>query len=252
MLASERHTIILAELARHPAVSIRALTEKTGVSRETIRKDIELLAQQQKLSQVRGGATKIQTQEPSIESRSLTNPEGKARIANYVASQIPDGASVIIDNGSTTLATAKRLADTHQNLIVYTNDLRIAEVISPATRELVFLGGRIVVSEMATLGLEVMESLARYRAEFALVSAGGLSEKVLFTDFSREAATLRHQMLSQAQKPFLLADNSKFGAIGQVVLNPVPKGTNIIVDKMPPKNVVAELRKKQLLLHVAS
>ncbi|WP_380058098.1 DeoR/GlpR family DNA-binding transcription regulator [Falsihalocynthiibacter sp. SS001] len=232
MLMSERHAIILKELEQHPTISIRTLTTSLGVSRETIRKDIELLAQENKLKQVRGGATQVRTREFPMARRSQLNMNGKDRIASCIADQIPNGISLILDNGSSVLAVARALSG-HQDLIVYTNDLRVAEVIAPATRELTVLGGRVDPAEMAVFGIEALEHLNRYRADFAIVSAGGLSSDAFLTDFNREASGLRHQMLCNAQTGFVLADSSKFEAVGHVLFPPVPKGTRIVTDEEP-------------------
>lgn len=237
MLAPERHAIILREVSRQPAVSIRSLTERLGVSRETVRKDIEQLAQENKLNQVRGGATSIRTQEPPMADRSLTNPEGKARIGDCVAGMIPDGSSVIIDNGSTTLAAARALAAQRRDLTVYTNDLTIASVLSPAVSEITLLGGRLDFSENATLGLDTLDHLGRYHAEFALIGVGGLSARGGFTDFSLEAANLRHLMMQRAQNPLILADCSKFGVVGQVAMKPLLRPVTLVVDATVPTDI---------------
>lgn len=243
MLPSERHSIILQQVALQPAVSIRQLTDRLGVSRETVRKDIELLAAESKLQQVRGGATQIRTQEPPISDRSQTNLAGKLRIAQHMVAQIPDGASLIIDNGSTTWAVADLLASRRKDLIVYTNDLKIAGILGPVARELTVLGGRLDPLENAAIGLETAEYLARYRAEFALISTGGLSAHALFTDFSREAAALRNQMVQQAERAFVLCDSSKFGVVGQVVMKPLPKTATVVFDTPPPLDIADSLTK---------
>jgi DeoR family transcriptional regulator, glycerol-3-phosphate regulon repressor len=241
MLLDERYAIILDEVRRRPAVSIRSLTERLGVSRETIRKDIETLAGQGKLTQIRGGAAPIVTQEPPISDRVQTNAKGKAKIAAHIAKQIPDGASLIIDNGSTTLEVARALVGRCKGLRVCTNDLKLAEVIGPACNEIVVLGGRLNQAELATFGLEVVENLSRYRAEFALISAGGISARAGLTDFTREAADLRAQMLAQAETPMILADHSKFGVIGQVVMQACSPGTVLVSDEQPSDEIVSAL-----------
>ena len=241
MLPDERFAIILEEVTQHPAVSIRSLTERLGVSRETIRKDIEVLARRGKLAQVRGGAARIVTQEEPITDRAQRNAEGKARIAVHVSAMIPDGASLIIDNGSTTLEVARSLAVRHKRLRVYTNDLKLAETVAPASSEVVVLGGRLDPSEMATFGLEVIENLARYRADFALISAGGISARAGLTDFTREAADLRSRMLAQAETAVILADQTKFGVIGQVVMPEHRSGALLISDEKPPKDILTIL-----------
>lgn len=250
MLATERHAIILERLDQKPTVSIRALTEQLGVSRETVRKDIELLAQDNKLEKIRGGATKIRTSELPITRRSKLNIQGKLLIAQYLASQIPNGASMFLDNGSSVLALAKALAH-HSGLIVYTNDLKVAEVIAPATAELVIIGGRVDVTEMAVQGIEALDNVARYRADFAIVSAGGLSGAAFLTDFSREASSMRHLMLSQSQQPIILADSEKFGVVGHVVFAPPPKSTRIVTDTAPDEAIQRAISDRGYHLNIA-
>lgn len=87
-------------------MSTRALTEHLGVTRETVRKDIEYLAERVKLRQIRGGATQIRAQEIPMASRTQLNASGKTRIALALAAQIPDGSSLFLDNGSSTFALA--------------------------------------------------------------------------------------------------------------------------------------------------
>ncbi len=242
MLPDERYAIILEKVNLHPAVSIRDLTERLGVSRETVRKDIEFLAEQGKLMQVRGGAARVVSKEAPMRDRVQRNAGGKVKIAEHVSSMIPDGASIIIDNGSSTLEVARQLVKHHKKLQVVTNDLKLAEVIAPACREVVLLGGRMDPAEMATLGLEVFENLARYRAEFAIISAGGLSEQAGFTDFVRDAADLRARMLKQAETGMILADRSKFGVVGKIVMPQFPDGTLLITDAAPPSELSKTLR----------
>jgi len=241
MLPSQRHQVILRQIAVQPAVTIRELTASLGVSRETVRKDIEHLAAENRLAQVRGGATRILTAEPPSQTRAATNPDGKACIAAYVAGRIADGASLFIDNGSTTMAVALALAQRRHGLIVYTNDLKIAEIVAPAAREVTVLGGRFDPAEAATFGIETLEHLARYRTEYALIGAGGVSARALFTDFSREAAEMRLRMVRQCEEALILTDSSKFGEVGQVVLGPLPRGLTMVTDTMPPEDISVAL-----------
>lgn len=237
MLATERHALILDQVAIKKTVSIRNLSDELGVSRETVRNDIKILSEQHMLTQVRGGAVRVQTAEPPIGVRSDTNPEGKNAIANFIVSQIPDGASIIIDSGSTTQACAHALANHRKDLLIYTNDLEVARILARTSRELVILGGRLAEGELATQGLDTINALTRYRTEFALVGVGGLSAQAGFTDFTSEAATLRDTMLAHARTPLLLVDHTKFGTVGQVCLSAIPSATTVVVDKDIPTEI---------------
>ncbi len=248
MLIQQRHKLILDEIAKSNSVSIRSLSDRLGVSRETVRKDIEVLSNLNELTQVRGGAVRVQTYEPHISNRSSTNPDGKEKIGRIVADIIPDGSSIIIDNGSTTQAIARSLLSRHHDLIVYTNDLKIAETLTPISREIIILGGRLDSNELATHGLETIENLSKYRAEYSLVSAGGLNAIDLFSDFTHEAAALRNNMISQAEQPVIVADHSKFETIGQIKLKAAPAGTKVVTDVEPPAPIIDALNSHHLTL----
>lgn len=236
MLASERQIHILNQVIDRSAVSIRDLSQEFDVSRETIRKDIYILSRNNKLKMVRGGAIKVQTIEPSFAIRSDRNREGKIAIANFVAQKIPDGTSIIIDSGSTTQAAAQALANSCKDLLVYTNDLVVAQILANASRELIVIGGRISPSEMATQGHETITALQHYHAEFSLIGIGGLSAEAGLTDFNFEGAALRNVMMSNSQQSFLLADHTKFGSVGQVSLTKLPMNSRLVIDRpLPPE-----------------
>lgn len=241
LLAPQRHAHILEAIAKANSISIRALSKTLGVSRETLRKDIETLSTRNELTQIRGGAMRVQTAESPISNRVSINSDGKNKIAQIVAKLIPDNASIMIDNGVTTQTVARALLHRHKNLTIYTNDLKIAEILIPIAREIIMLGGRIDKNEFATHGLETIENLAKYRAEYALISAGGLNESDLFTDFTHEAAVFRDTMLAYAEHPIILVDQSKFGKLGQVKLKPPKKGVCIVMDIQPPNPIKTAL-----------
>ncbi len=251
MLAPQRHALILAQLDKETTVSIRALTQRLGVSRETIRKDIEHLASTAKLEQVRGGATRIRTQEVPMASRSRINADGKARIADTLAARIPDGASIFLDNGSSTRVLAQALAE-HRDLSVYTNDLDVARIIAPACADLVAIGGRIDMEEMAAFGIEALEQAARYHVDISVISAGGLSARALLTDFSDEGMSLRAQISRCGQTRYIIADHEKFGVVGQFSLPISAKDTCLVFDQEPPEDLRTALHAQKFQYIVAT
>ena len=249
MLASERHAIILDQIQRKTTVSTRSLIEHLGVTRETVRKDIEYLAERVKLRQIRGGATQLRTQEIPMASRTHINASGKTRIALALAAQIPDGSSLFLDNGSSTFALAQAL-HARKGLMVYTNDFAIAQQVAPNCRELIMLGGKVDTQEMATIGIETTEQIGQYHVDFAVISAGGLSARTLLTDFSKEAVSFRTQMLLNGSTRFVIADHAKFGVVGQMAMPTPPKGTCIIMDQRPDPEVLSAITQNGMTFQI--
>lgn len=250
LLAAQRHALILEAIDHDRALSIRSISDRLGVSRETIRKDIAVLAAENRLNQVRGGAVRIEIAEPPLAERSRNNPAGKAAIARTAAGLVPPGASVLLDSGSTTRALAELLAE-RSDLSFTTNDLVIALVLQRRGRVVDLLGGRLSPDEESTSGPDALQMLAAYNFDFAFIGVGGLDAARLFSDFSRAAADLRSTMLRAATTPVLLADCGKFGRIAPARLDVAVSGLRLITDRAPPAQIRAALTAANIALSIA-
>jgi len=250
-VAEQRHTHILEELEKRRVVTIRDLCESLDVTRETIRNDLAFLASRNLLRQVRGGAAQTQPNEPPLSDRSTINPRGKQAIARAAARLIPDGASLVLDSGSTTQAIANALTG-HQDLTIYTNDIGIALHLRHSAREVHMLGGTLSTNEDSTGGHDAIDMISRYHVDFALIGIGGLSADRLFTDFSRDAAALRSRMIECATQSMLVVDHTKFGKIAGVALQKATQASHVVVDKKPENSVVKALRDHDMKLIVAT
>ena len=77
------------------------------------------------LAEQRRGALSLDSVEPAFTERMGVNFDGKRAIGCLAASLIPDGASAIIDCGTSALCLAGALMN-HRRLTVYTNDIHVA------------------------------------------------------------------------------------------------------------------------------
>ena len=107
-LAPRQHDIL--NLARDRGyVSIDELAQAFAVTPQTIRRDINLLAEHGLLRRTHGGAAceSSSIQNTAYGMRAGQMREEKQRIAEAVAAQIPDHASLFINIGTTTEAIAR-------------------------------------------------------------------------------------------------------------------------------------------------
>lgn len=250
MLTEERRRLIIERLAAEGAVAISALTRDLGVSRETVRRDLAALAEDGRLRQTRGGAI-LEGREASETARESVNAPGKRAIGRAAARLVPDGASVVIDSGTTTRALAQALGE-RRNLVVYTSDLAVARALARRNaNRVVLLGGEIQEHEDSTMGWDAIATLAQYRADFAFIGVGGVSEQGDFTDFNRAGAELRARMSAAAATRIVLADHSKFGRATPVLLSGLGAGLMLITDRKPPAPLARSLERRKIKVAVA-
>ncbi|GJE58714.1 DeoR/GlpR family DNA-binding transcription regulator [Methylobacterium trifolii] len=259
-LAARRQDEILARLGRDGSISVEAMAARFAVSRETIRRDLKVLAERGRLAIVHGGATR-RADEPALALRERDNPNGKAAIGRAAARLVEDGMVVVLDSGSTTLAVASALAGIDpqfdrpvpKGLTVCTNSLPAGLLLCRiAGIRVHLLGGEIERSDEAAFGTEAIAALARFRADIAFVGAGGISADGEITDFAPIPTELRIRMLATAARGYVVADRTKFGRLTPIRLAPIPPGSGLIVDAEPPAAMADGLSRRGMTVLFAA
>ncbi len=175
-LAVRRHNEIVQRLRAAGSVSVGELADTFGVSHETIRRDLKLLADAGHLEVVHGGAARRGMMEPSIAERGEENADGKAAIARQAARMVADAGAVLIDSGTTTAALTYELVG-RPGLTVFTNSLNHAITMCrvPGNR-VVMLGGEVDNNDEAAFGTGTATGIDSVRADIAFIGVGGFAE----------------------------------------------------------------------------
>ncbi|MCH7486292.1 MAG: DeoR/GlpR transcriptional regulator [Proteobacteria bacterium] len=241
MLAEQRRRLIVEAVSERGSAAVTELARRLEVSGETIRRDIRLLDRRNRLARTHGGALALDRAEPAYEVRLGQNVEGKRAMARLAAALVPDGASVIVDFGTSAYAVADALGD-HRRLNVYTPGLQAANRLAGRNGNQVhLLGGRLDGAEGATSGPDATAMLRHYAADFAFVGAGVVSRHPWLMDYSREAAELRSEMLLRGRTAVLLADHTKFGRMAPYAVANLSEVTHVITDREPDRQAAAIL-----------
>ena len=241
MLAEQRQSMIVAMVNQRGSLSITEIQRKMKVSRETIRRDLMLLADRNVLRKTHGGALSLERSEPDIAVREVTNAEGKRSIGRLAASLVPDGASVILAGGSTVQSVADALLQRH-GLTIFTNSLGNCRKLAGHNKNRVhLLGGELQTENHSTLGRDATAMLAHYFADFAFVGAGAISPAGWLMDYTREEGELHSLMLQSARTAVVVADHSKFNRYAPVRVDNFDKVTHLVTDRRPEAAVTEAL-----------
>jgi DeoR family glycerol-3-phosphate regulon repressor len=250
-LAPRRHDEILKRLGAIGTVSVSELADFFGVSRETIRRDLKLLADRGHLDVVHGGAARREASEPALDERASENTAGKAAIGQAVATLVEDGMVVLLDSGTTTLALAQALTS-RRSLTVCTGSLAIAQLLCRAAGTRVhMLGGEVDPHEEATTGIDALEAIGRFRVDIAFIGGGGLSPGGEVTDYTRAGAEQRARMVPASDRAYFLVDHTKFGRLTPIRIPQFHAAAGVIVDVPPPAAIAEALVRRGPRLIVA-
>src|SRR5437868_4780565 len=131
MTLNPRQTALLDEVRCQGFASIDELARKFGVTLQTVRRDVNLLAENGMLARFHGGVRMDGSTVENIayRQRQVLHAEAKARIARAVASAVPEGCSLILNIGTTVEEIARALTH-HRGLRVITNNLNVATILA--------------------------------------------------------------------------------------------------------------------------
>ena len=172
----ERRRLILLELKLRPHVRISELVRHFNVSAETVRRDLDALADDGLIDRAHGGASApAQGHYPSLDERAYARIAERERIGRRAAGLVQDGETLMIDSGSTTIQMARALAWLGTQCTVITNSIPVAMTIGHGAPEVILCPGEYLPAESATVGTETLEFLERFNVDRCVIGASGLT-----------------------------------------------------------------------------
>lgn len=191
--------------------SVAELAGLTGASEMTIRRDLEVLADQGVLERYRGGARglTLRGEEPPFALRAQEGQEAKRRIAAEVCALIADGESVVLDSGTTCLEVARALRG--RRVTVMPLSLHAANELSGSPQLTLLLpGGQPRPGELALTGPLTEASLAALRFDTAVIGCCGLSVADGLTAYDLADAAVKRAAIASSRRVIAVADAAKF------------------------------------------
>ncbi|WP_261132307.1 DeoR/GlpR family DNA-binding transcription regulator [Bacillus sp. Marseille-Q3570] len=210
MLTTKRHEIILALLKKQKTASIHELSEHTGASISTIRRDLERLEQDEKLKRVHGGASNIHNHryEPQLAEKQTLNESAKALIGKAAADIVENGDCIFIDAGTTTKQILTHLEN--KNVVVVTNAFHFVDPLIEIGLEVHLTGGRVKSKTGALIGGQAEDTLKAFRYDKCFIGMNGIHSKHGFTTPDPEEARIKRLALELSKQPHVVVDDSKF------------------------------------------
>ncbi|WP_462381221.1 DeoR/GlpR family transcriptional regulator [Pseudomonas sp. Marseille-QA0892] len=231
-------------------VSIEELAQHFSVTPQTIRRDINQLAEAGLLRRYHGGAAHDSSVENTAYSmRASQARDEKRRIAEAVAAQVPDQASLFINIGTTTEAIAHALLN-HRDLKIITNNLHVANILSAKDDFDVLVAGGHVRSDGGVVGQATADFIKQFKVDFALVGISGIDEDGTLLDFDFQEVRVSQAIIENARKVFLAADVSKFGRNAMTRLGTLEQIDVMFTDQEPSAHFIKLLATHEVRLEV--
>ncbi len=251
MPQSHRQQQILELIQQQGFATTEQLVEHFRVTPQTIRRDLNELASQNRVRRHHGGAgIDSSTVNTAYHARKIMELDAKERIAAALVEMIPDNASLFINIGTTTETIARAL-QTKNNLRVVTNNLHVASILS--AREdftIIVAGGEVRNRDGGIVGEATRDFINQFRMDFGIIGISGIHSDGSLLDFDYREVRVAQAIISNSSQVLLAADHTKFGRNAMVRLGNITQANHVFTNQNPPEEIRHLLAEHQVSLHV--
>ena len=253
MNTNPRQLQLLKEVQARRSATVEQLAETLGVTLQTVRRDVQRLADEGLLTRFHGG---VRVPGSTVENiahtqREALNAGATARIAQRVAREIPNNCSLILNIGTTTEAVARALLH-HRGLRVITNNLNVAATLSSNPDcEVIVAGGVLRSRDRGIVGETAVDFMRQFKVDIAVIGISGIEADGSLRDFDYREVKVAQTIIAQSRQVWLAADHSKFNRPAMVQLAQLAQIDRLFTDAPPPEPFPALLADASVVCDIA-
>jgi DeoR family transcriptional regulator of aga operon len=250
MTQQQRLNLVLELVSDRGNVSIAEVSDALSVSTATVRRDLNLLAEQRLVIRTHGGASALGSgYELPLQYKIARQAEAKVAIARAVALMIRPGESVGLNGGTTTSEVARMLGRSEQlrpigdaaGVTIVTNALNIAYEMSVREHiKIVVTGGVPRRQSYELVGPLVAASLRDFSLDTAVLGVDGLSAAFGATTLHEGEAEASREIAAVARRLIIVADATKLGRSTFARICPLHRIDTLVTDQPVSTDLAGE------------
>jgi DeoR/GlpR family transcriptional regulator of sugar metabolism len=238
MLQLERQEKILQFINEKKKAHTDQLARQFSVSRVTIRRDIDILAQRGLLFKTHGGAVSSNStflHEIPYSGKAVINAAAKRAIGRAAARFIEPGDIIILDAGSTTLEIAKNI--NKDDVTVLTNDIKIAvELANKPNIHVMVCGGNLSNPVYTLTGNISVDYFKRVHVNKTFLGCDAVDIDFGVSNRTYEEVDVKLAMIRAADEVIMVTDNSKLDKRVFVFLCDVSAIDKLVINEIDERN----------------
>ncbi len=238
MLKKERQAFILRQVSLHNSVLSADLSNSINVSEDTIRRDLNELADHGKLIKVHGGALSKSFNSFYLRS-DVYNADSKKIIAEKAVSLIQDGMFVLTGGGTTVIEMARMLPENLKATFLTGSIPAAYEYAQHPNIDVIFIGDKIAKKSQIAIGGEAITKLKHIKADLCFLGMNALDMEHGITDNDWDVAQLKKAMIESSSKTIVMTISEKLNSSQRIKVCNIDE-IDILITELAPTNILLE------------
>jgi len=208
MLKKERQAYILHQVSLHNSVLSTDLSSSINVSEDTIRRDLNELADSGKVIKVHGGALSKSFNSFYLRS-DVYNVDNKKIVAEKAAALIHDGMYVLTGGGTTIIEMARVLPE-NLKATFFTGSIPAAyEYSQHPNIEVIFIGDKIAKKSQIAVGGEAITKIKHIKADLCFLGVNAIDLDHGITDSDWDIVQVKKAMIESSSRTVVMSISEK-------------------------------------------
>jgi DeoR/GlpR family transcriptional regulator of sugar metabolism len=200
MLKIERQNFILHQVNLHNKVLSNDLSKQIKVSDDTIRRDIQQLAEKGKVIKFHGGALSPSFHNTHVSSKDVYAYQQKKIIAQKAITLIKDGMFVLTSGGTTIIEMAKALPLELRATFISGSIPALSEYILHPNIEVIAIGDKISKDSKITVGSDAISGIKKLKVDLCILGISAINLENGVSDNDWEVVQVKKAMVESANR----------------------------------------------------
>ena len=235
MLKVERQSFILHQVNLHNKVLSTDLSKQMEVSDDTIRRDIQQLAEEGKVIKFHGGALSPSFHNNHTSSNEVYAYTQKKIIAQKAISIIKNGMFVLTTGGTTIIEMARTLPPDLHATFISGSIPALAEYIIHPNIEVIAIGDKISKDSKITVGPDAISRIKELKVDLCILGISAINLENGVSDNDWEIVQVKKAMIEASKQVACLTIAEKINS-RQPLQVCDSKKIDILITELSPEN----------------
>lgn len=212
MLKSERQAFIIHQVNLHNKVLLSDLSDQVSVSNDTIRRDLQELADLGKVIKVHGGALSPSFHNGHQANKIVYAYNQKKIIAKKAASLITNGMFIMTGGGTTIIEMARALPQDLQATFISGSIPALFEYSSHPNIEVIAIGDKMSKNSKITVGSGAISKIREFRVDLCFLGVNAINLETGISDNDWDIVQVKKEMIDSSEKLVCLTISEKINS----------------------------------------
>lgn len=226
----ERKKLITDQVNIHTRLLFTDLVKLINVSEDTIRRDVNELAEEGQVIRIKGGVMSAAAHESQFSAR-----QQHEIIANRTLQLLQNNMIILIDGDATIREFIKKIPDTLQATFITVNLLSAVELLNKPNLKTIIIGGQVAAHSQMTVSGEVFQQLNSIKADLCILGANAIDANGGLTTSDWDTFQVKKAMTGAATKLAVLTTSDKLNQVMHLNITDVSK-IDYLITELSPNN----------------